>query len=47
MTEAIKHTGRASDEEIARLRAKIGQRVEVREAPYITEATRDSIRHWA
>ena len=47
MTEAIRHTGRASDEEIARLRAKIGQRVEVREAPYLTEATRDSIRHWA
>ena len=41
------HGGRASDAELARLRAKIGQRIEIREAPYVTEVTRDAIRHWA
>jgi acyl dehydratase len=48
-TEAPTHThgGRASDEELARLRSKIGQRIELREAPYLTEVTRDAVRHWA
>ena len=41
------HTGRATEAELARLRAKIGQRVEIREPPYLTEVTRDAIRHWA
>jgi acyl dehydratase len=41
------HSMRASDAEIARVRAKIGQRVDINEAPYLTEVTRDSIRHWA
>jgi len=39
--------GRASEAEIARLRAKIGQRVTISEAPYLTEVTRDCVRHWA
>jgi len=39
--------GRASDEELARLRAKIGQRVTISEPPHLTEVTRDSVRHWA
>ncbi|MCC6535299.1 MAG: MaoC family dehydratase N-terminal domain-containing protein [Burkholderiales bacterium] len=37
----------ASDAELARLRAKIGQKVTISEPPYLTEVTRDSIRHWA
>lgn len=41
------HTGRATDEELARLRAKIGQRVQIKEPPWLTEVTRDAIRHWA
>lgn len=41
------HAGRATDAELARLRAKIGQRVEVNEPPYLTEVTRDAARHWA
>ncbi len=44
---AREHTGRTSDEELARLRAKIGQRIEIKEAPYVTEVTRDAVRHWA
>jgi acyl dehydratase len=45
--EAQTHGGRATDAELARLRAKIGQRVELTEAPYLTEVTRDATRHWA
>jgi acyl dehydratase len=45
--ERIVHTGRATDEELARLRAKIGKRVEIKEPPYLTEVTRDAVRHWA
>ena len=41
------HTGRASEEELARLRAKIGKRVEINEPPYLTEVSRDAVRHWA
>jgi len=41
------HTGRASDAELARLRSKIGQRIEIKEPPYLTEVTRDAVRHWA
>lgn len=36
-----------TDTELARVRSKIGQRVTVSEAPYLTEVTRDAIRHWA
>lgn len=39
--------GLATDEELARLRGKIGERVEITEPPYLTEVTRDAIRHWA
>lgn len=39
--------GRASDDELARLRAKIGQKVTINEPPHLTEVTRDSVRHWA
>ena len=39
--------GVATAEELARLRAKLGQRVEIREPPHLTEVTRDAIRHWA
>ncbi len=38
--------GIATDEELARLRTKLGQRVEIREPPHLTEVTRDAIRHW-
>ena len=41
------HTGQASEEELARLRAKIGKRVEINEPPYLTEVSRDAVRHWA
>lgn len=41
------HTGQASDAELARLRSKIGQRIEIKEPPYLTEVTRDAVRHWA
>ena len=37
----------ATDEQLARVRAKIGQKVTINEPPYLTEVTRDSIRHWA
>jgi acyl dehydratase len=40
-------SGRATDAEIARLRSRIGDQVSVSELPYLTEVTRDSIRHWA
>jgi acyl dehydratase len=38
---------RATDAELERLRAKIGQKVTISEPPHLTEVTRDSIRHWA
>ena len=41
------HAGRATDAELERLRAKIGQKVEISEPPYLTEVTRDAARHWA
>lgn len=41
------HTGRATEAELTRLRAKIGKRVEIKEPPYLTEVTRDAVRHWA
>jgi len=41
------HTGKASEEELARLRSKIGKRVEINEPPYLTEVSRDAVRHWA
>lgn len=40
-------SGVITDAEVERLRAKLGQRVEVSEAPYLTEANRDAIRRWA
>src|ERR1043166_2893261 len=45
--EHIVHSGRATEQELARLRAKIGKRVEIKEPPYLTEVTRDAVRHWA
>lgn len=39
--------GKATDEELARVRAKIGKIVTINEPPHLTEATRDSVRHWA
>lgn len=39
--------GQATDEELERLRAKLGQRVDIKEPPHLTEVTRDAIRHWA
>jgi acyl dehydratase len=41
------HTGRVTDEELARVRALIGKRVEIKDPPYLTEVTRDAVRHWA
>lgn len=40
-------TGVITDVEVERLRAKLGQRVEVSEPPYLTEANQDAIRRWA
>ncbi len=39
--------GRATEAEIARVRAKIGQKVTINEPPHLTEVSRDSVRHWA
>ncbi len=44
---AIEHYGRISDDALAKLRAKVGQEMRVSQPPYLTEATRDAIRHWA
>jgi acyl dehydratase len=41
------HAGRITDDALARLREKLGQRVAISEPPYLTEVTRDAIRHWA
>lgn len=38
---------RITDAELDRLRRRIGSSVNPREAPYLTEVTRDAIRHWA
>lgn len=38
---------RITDAEVDRLRSRIGEIVTVREIPYLTEVTRDAIRHWA
>ncbi|MBI3044023.1 MAG: MaoC family dehydratase N-terminal domain-containing protein [Betaproteobacteria bacterium] len=42
-----KEYGRATEVELRRLRAKIGQKVTINEPPHLTEVTRDSVRHWA
>ena len=39
--------GLATEEELARIRAKIGQKVTINEPPHLTEVTRDAVRHWA
>ena len=39
--------GVASEAELERVRAKIGHIVTINEPPHLTEATRDSVRHWA
>lgn len=39
--------GIATEIELERLRARLGQRVEIKEPPHLTEVTRDAIRHWA
>ena len=39
--------GIATEAELARLRALLGRRVEIKEPPHLTEVTRDAIRHWA
>jgi acyl dehydratase len=36
-----------AEADLERLRARIGQRVELNEPPFLTEANRDAIRHWA
>jgi acyl dehydratase len=41
------HTGRVTDAELARVRALIGKQVHIKEPPYLTEVTRDAVRHWA
>lgn len=38
---------RITDTELDRLRSRVGSVVNPREAPYLTEVTRDAIRHWA
>ncbi len=39
--------GKITDEGLARLRSRIGEQISVSEPPYLTEVTRDAIRHWA
>jgi acyl dehydratase len=41
------HTGRVTDEELARVRSRIGQKVQIKEPPFLTEVSRDAVRHWA
>jgi hypothetical protein len=41
------HAGRVTDAELARVRSLIGKRVEIKDPPYLTEVTRDAVRHWA
>lgn len=41
------HPVTITDSELERLRSKIGEVVGVKETPYLTELTRDAIRHWA
>lgn len=42
----VEHSGRVADAELARVRALIGRELPS-PPPYVTEATRDAIRHWA
>lgn len=44
---AVEHFGRVTDEALAALRSKIGQEMRVAARPYLTEASIDTIRHWA
>ncbi len=46
-TQEPVHTGCVTDAELARVRTLIGKRVEIKEPPYLTEVTRDAVRHWA
>ena len=39
--------GTASDAELERLRARLGEKVQINEPPHLSEVTRDAIRHWA
>jgi acyl dehydratase len=43
---AARHEGVIEDSELDRLRGKLGHRVTVSDPPYLTEVTRDAIRHW-
>jgi acyl dehydratase len=40
-------SGKITDDEVDRLRGRLGEVVQVSEQPYLTEANRDSIRRWA
>ncbi len=40
-------SGMINEEELTRLRAKLGQTISINEPPFLTEVTRDAIRHWA
>jgi acyl dehydratase len=42
-----KHLGVIEDTELERLRSKLGQVVTVNDSPYLTEVSRDALRHWA
>jgi len=42
-----KHVGRITDDALARLRDRLGQEISIAEPPYLTEVTRDAVRHWA
>ena len=41
--QSLPKHGVATDAELERLRAKIGQKVTINEPPYLTEVTRDSV----
>ncbi len=41
------HFGKVTDTALADLRGRLGQDMTSRDTPYLTEVTRDAIRHWA
>jgi acyl dehydratase len=42
----VRHDGTIEDNELERLRAKLGHLVSVADPPYLTEVTRDAVRRW-
>jgi acyl dehydratase len=47
LKESAQTSARISDEELTRLRSRLGETVTVSDRPYLTEVTRDAISNWA